>query len=122
MNGDQAYLEILQGQARIETHVDELNKKMDQMCDFKDTSIKIFQEFEDYKKNRIDLPEDLQELKDLTTGCRTNCDNHRKLSQKYFDKTDFLMTWYWRLAGAVIVVQFIMAVFIALLTAGMIHI
>jgi hypothetical protein len=120
MNGDQQYLEILQGQARIETIQGEMNKKMDQMCEFKEFAQKQFQNYDDYKETRKSVIPDIQHLKDLTARCNQEC-NHRKIEEDdYHKKTDYLMNWNLKGQGVVIAINFIVAAIVVLVELGII--
>jgi hypothetical protein len=121
MNGDQQYMEILQGQARIEAIQNEIIKKMDDMCKFKDFAQRQFQNYDDYKETRKQVIPDIQALKDLTARCNQEC-NHRKSVMEerrkeddaYHKKTDYLMVWSYKISGIQIVISFLAALVVVL--------
>ena len=124
MNGDQIYAEILASIARIETSNKQLIDQMNEICKFKSDMIKTVQEFDDYKKARADIPNDLQNLKNVVTAHNIECDHNIGIlesSIKKLDdivtnavkKVDFLMTWYGRAAAVIVTIQVIIAIMVA---------
>ena len=117
MNGDQVYAEILASIARIETSNKQLIEQMSEICKFKLEMIKTVQEFNDYKKSRFSIPEDLQELKDVVTAHNMKCDQrseqHDSIIQRLVKENTFLMTWYGRAASVIVAIQILIAVMVA---------
>ena len=113
MNGDQVYAEILASIARIETSNKQLIDQMNEICKFKTDMIKTVQEFDDYKKARSDIPNDLQELKDVVTAHNIECNHNKGILDSVSKKVEFLMTWYGRAAAAIVGIQVIIAIMVA---------
>jgi len=124
MSGDQIYAEILASVARIETSNKQLIDQMNEICKFKSDMIKTVQEFDDYKKARADIPNDLQELKDVVTAHNIECEHNigilktaiKKLEEivaSAVKKVEFLMTWYGRAAAVIVTIQVIIAIMVA---------
>ena len=113
MNGDQVYAEILASIARIETSNKQLIDQMNEICKFKTEMIKTVQEFDDYKKARSDIPNDLQELKDVVTAHNIECNHNKGILDSVSKKVEFLMTWYGRAAAAIVGIQIIIAIMVA---------
>ena len=113
MNGDQVYAEILASIARIETSNKQLIDQMNEICKFKTEMIKTVQEFDDYKKARSEIPNDLQELKDVVTAHNIECNHNKGILDSVSKKVEFLMTWYGRAAAAIVGIQIIIAIMVA---------
>ena len=113
MNGDQVYAEILASIARIETSNKQLIDQMNEICKFKTDMIKTVQEFDDYKKARSEIPNDLQELKDVVTAHNIECNHNKGILDSVSKKVEFLMTWYGRAAAAIVGIQIIIAIMVA---------
>lgn len=124
MNGDQVYAEILASIARIETSNKQLIDQMNEICKFKTDMIKTVQEFDDYKKARSDIPNDLQELKETVTAYNIECEHKLNILEAAFKKleevvasavkkVEFLMTWYGRAAAVIVTIQVIIAIMVA---------
>ena len=113
MNGDQVYAEILASIARIETSNKQLIDQMNEICKFKTEMIKTVQEFDDYKKARSEIPNDLQELKDVVTAHNIECNHNKGILDSVNKKVEFLMTWYGRAAAAIVGIQIIIAIMVA---------
>lgn len=75
---------------------------------------RTFQNYEDHKIARKDLPKDIQDLKDKTTKDHTDCEHHTAETRLYFKKVDFLMTWYGRGAAFIFAFQILIAAMVLL--------
>jgi hypothetical protein len=114
MNGEQSYLEILQGQARIETTVKRLDTKMDQVCDFKEAALKKFQEFDDYKAGRQDLPSEIISLKQDVTRLKTDQVVLRNDTDTNTKELATFKTWANKASGVQLVVSIILVIIVTL--------
>lgn len=106
------YAEIIGMLKSLEAKMEIQQGQMKDVCDFKDTAIRTFQNFEDYKKDRANLPKDVADVKSKVDACNIQCDHHKKATLEYFKKTDFLMTWYGRAAALLFSVQIIIAIMV----------
>jgi hypothetical protein len=97
MNDDTQYVEILAALNRLEI-----------------AQVKTFQNYEDYKAARKDIPKDIQDLKDRTSKCSIECVHHTTETKTYFRKVDFLMTWYGRAAALLFAFQILIAIMVLL--------
>lgn len=100
--------EILSGQARIETHITNLNKKMDQVCNFKDGALAKFQEFDDYKAGRDNIQGDLVALRAKTAQLRSDFINLKKQTDDNTTEVDNIKTWLNKASGIQLVVSAIL--------------
>jgi hypothetical protein len=107
-------LQIISGnQGRIESLVTGLKENMDKMCDWKDDVLPTLQTCKLYMEARADLPDKISNLEienerlkeDLKTEKAANLESRRK--------TDFLMVWFWKISGAVLIIGVINMVLIA---------
>jgi hypothetical protein len=112
MNGEQNYLEILQGQARIETNVANLLAKMNDMCDFKEEALQIFQEFNDYKIIRKDLPSNIISLQQQVDKLKTDGANLKEATDINTKELATLKTWANKASGVQIVVSVVIVIIV----------
>ena len=84
--------EIMASLGRLEAHVSGLEKRMDEMCNFKDVFNRVCQEFKDYKAQRSDLPERL-------STCEKGIDALEGEATYVRPKVEFLWEWRWKAAG-----------------------
>ena len=92
----------------------EQQKSMQVICSFKDTAIKTFQNFEDYKESRRTLPDRINALETKTASCQQSCQHKSATAEGYFKKVDFLMTWYGRGAALIFSLNVLIAIMVFL--------
>jgi len=105
---------ISSNQGRIESIVTGLKENMDKMCVWKDDVLPTLQTCKDYMEARADLPDkilnqekEIERLKeDLKTEKAANVESRKK--------TDFLMVWFWKISGAVLLIGIINVLLVAL--------
>ncbi|MCK9458846.1 MAG: hypothetical protein M0R80_04340 [Proteobacteria bacterium] len=101
-------------QGRIESIVTGLKENMDKVCEWKDDVLPTLQTCKNYMEARADLPEKIsnqeKEIERLKEDLKTEKDANAE-SRK---KTDFLMVWFWKISGAVLLIGIINVLLVAL--------
>jgi hypothetical protein len=105
MNGDQQFLELLQGQTRIEAIQQELVKKMDQYCDFKEGALQKFQEFDDYKAQRGTMPSEISTIKADTEKLKTDFSTLKRMAEDTANEVSTIKQWLNKASGIQIIVS-----------------
>lgn len=100
MNGDSILQEIISVQGRIESVVEKLEKNYDKIVEKNDTFLVGLQKCYDYMDQRRTLPEQIAEIRKIADDYEREKLVNAQFREEYGKKTDFLMTWYWRIAGA----------------------
>jgi chromosome segregation ATPase len=93
MDGDAKYLELLQGQARIEAQLARFSEDMKLICAFRDELLATRQEFNDYKEGRKDLPEKITMLEGRASLLETNYNNLKLLAESTSSEVSTLKKW-----------------------------
>jgi predicted RNase H-like nuclease (RuvC/YqgF family) len=101
-------------QSRIESIVTRLESNMDKMCTWKEDVLPTLQTCKNYMEARADLPEkisdqgkEIERLKeDLRTEKSANVESRKR--------TDFLMVWFWKISGAVLLIGIINVLLVAI--------
>jgi hypothetical protein len=114
MDEGNQYMEILSKLGSLQAQMEEQKKSMDIVCSFKDTALRTFQNFEDYKESRKTLPAAIDALEKRTAKCNLECEHHTGETKSYFKKVDFLMTWYGRGAAIIFAFQILIALMVLL--------
>jgi hypothetical protein len=114
MDEGNQYAEILSKLGSLQAQMEEQKKAMDIVCSFKDTALKTFQNFEDYKESRKNLPAAIDALEKRTAKCNLECEHHTGETKSYFKKVDFLMTWYGRAAALIFAITVLNTILVLL--------
>ena len=114
MDGDQKYLELLQGQARIEAQLARFAEDMTKICEFRDELLATRQEFSDYKENRKFLPEKITLLESRANLLETNYCNLKMLAEATSSEVGILKKWANQASGIQLLMQALIVVLVAL--------
>lgn len=105
MDGDQKYMELLQGQARIEAQLARFAEDMTSICAFKDELLATKQEFQDYKESRRALPEKITLLEGRANLLEANYNSLKTLAEATASEVGTLKKWANKASGVQLTIQ-----------------
>jgi hypothetical protein len=101
-------------QGRIESLVTGLKENMDKMCDWKDDVLPTLQTCKLYMEARADLPDKISYLEVENEKLKEDLKTEKAANLESRKKTDFLMVWFWKISGAVLLIGIINVLLVAL--------
>ena len=108
------YVELLQGQARIEAQLARFADDMTKICEFRDELLATRQEFSDYKESRKSLPDKITLLESRANLLETNYCNLKTLSEATATEVSTLKKWANQASGIQLGMQALILVVAAL--------
>lgn len=85
-----------------DTNVARLKESMDKVCDWKDDVLSNLQQCNDYMNARQTLPQRLDDHEKEIEKIKITRDHDEEANSKTRKQNEFLMTWYWRIAGIIL--------------------
>jgi hypothetical protein len=92
---------ISANQSRIESLVSGLKENMDRMCAWKDDVLPTLQTCKDYMEKRADLPDKIVNVEKYQDKLKERIDHDEELNSASRKDVKFIMTWYFKIAGAI---------------------
>jgi predicted RNase H-like nuclease (RuvC/YqgF family) len=105
---------ISANQSRIESLVSGLKENMDRMCAWKDDVLPTLQTCKDYMEKRADLPDKISNQEKEIEKLKEEVKREKDANIESRKKTDFLMVWFWKISGAVLLIGIINVLLVAL--------
>ena len=97
-----------------ESIVTELKEDMGRMCDWKDNVLPTLQTFKDYMEKRADLPDKISNQEKELEKIKDELKVEKEANAESRKKTEFLMVWFWKISGAVLLLGIINILLVAL--------
>ena len=112
---------ISSNQTRIESlavgtkeNVGYLKENMEKLCAWKEDVLPTLQTCKNYMEARADLPEKISNQEKEIERLKEELRRDELTNAESRKKTDFLMVWFWKISGAVLVIGVINMILIAL--------